>query len=350
MNTTDFEELLAEFLERWDIENINNLTLQNYVGLGNKDTFCQWVETKTKLLGSIKGWSSIKFGIYERKTPNKKPKNYKNDDSYSWLKTYSDNRKIVFEEIKKDIINIIKFSETGKFELIDDIRLPGLFKWKVAFLYSNERLIPIFKKAALFKIATHFGLQANKHTKISEIQSLMMQNKPVDLNVYQFMRQLYDRFGDKGDKEEMVDSRSKKGSKTKRKPSKNKNTSPQIRTPKGSYIAEQKHNKIQLALQAILIDKYGSDNVLLEENNVDIKLLQPNFIAFYEVKSDSYATGCIEKALGQILRYSLNDTDKREKKYFIVGQYSATENDKRYIDFLKKMLNFEFDYFNVEIN
>ncbi|MBK8396303.1 MAG: hypothetical protein IPL26_13850 [Leptospiraceae bacterium] len=42
------------------------MQLQDYVGLKNKDAFCQWVETKTRLLGSIKGLTSIKFGIYER--------------------------------------------------------------------------------------------------------------------------------------------------------------------------------------------------------------------------------------------------------------------------------------------
>ena len=62
--TEDLEALLDEFLKRWDYDTVKKLTLADYVGLGNKDTFCQWVETKTKILGSIKGSPSIKFGIY----------------------------------------------------------------------------------------------------------------------------------------------------------------------------------------------------------------------------------------------------------------------------------------------
>lgn len=341
--------LLDEFLDRWTIENINKLTIQEYVGLGNKDTFCQWVETKTRMLGSIKGLTSIKFGIYERKDPAKKPKYYKNDDKYSWLQGYGDSKKVAFENTKQDIIKIIRFSELGKFELIENIQLPDLFKWKVAFLYSNERLIPIYKREVLFKIANHFGLQTNKHTTISEIQNLMMLNKPVNFNVYQFMWHLYGQFGRDEDKKEIVEITNSKGKRITRRATTKRNTETQIRTMARSYIVEQKHNKIQEALEALLIKQYGKENVILEENFVDIKLIQPNFISFYEVKSSSYASECIKEALGQILLYSLNDTDVRQKKHFVVGQYPATQNDKQYIDFLKENLKLEFEYINVEI-
>ncbi|MFQ5965665.1 MAG: hypothetical protein ACE5KZ_15430 [Candidatus Scalinduaceae bacterium] len=52
-------------------------------------------------------------------------------------------------------------------EAIDSLLLPDLFKWKVAFLYSNERLTPIYKKDVLFKIASSLKLATDKNTKIS---------------------------------------------------------------------------------------------------------------------------------------------------------------------------------------
>ncbi|PJE47061.1 MAG: hypothetical protein CUR34_05910 [Sediminibacterium sp.] len=349
MTINDLEELLDNFLRRWTIENVNQLTIQEYVGLGNKDTFCQWVETKTRMLGSIKGMTSIKFGIYERKEPNKKPKKYKNDEKYSWLQAYGDNRVEAFERAKEDIIKIIKLAEIGKFEQIDEIELPDLFKWKVAFLYSNERLIPIYKRDTLFKIAKYFGLQTNKHTQISEIQNIMILNKPANLNVYQFMRELFDKFGDSKEKNEIGGTTNRQAKRITRKAAIQRNTATQTRTVTRSFVAEQKHNKIQETLEKLLIKKYGKKNVILEENYVDIKLLQPDYISFYEVKSAPYASQCIKEALGQILLYSLNDTDSRPKKHYIVGQYAATNNDKKYIDFLKKNLKLEFEYLNVEI-
>lgn len=351
MTITALKELLDEFLDRWTITNINELTLKEYVGIGNKDTFCQWVETKTRMLGSIKGMTSIKFGIYERNDSLKTPKFYKNDDKYSWLKDYGDSREEAFGNIKKDIIKIINLSEIGRFDLIDEISIPDIFKWKVAFLYSNERLIPFYKRDVLFEIAKHFGMLTSSKTKISEIQNLMMINKPSNFNVYEFMRHLDKKFNkvEKENEPEIKDYLKSENRRTKRRPTDSRSTTKQIRTISRSYVAEQKHNKIQEALVKLLSDKYGKDNVILEENYVDIKLIQPNWISFYEVKSASYASECIKEALGQILLYSLNDSDKKPKKHIVVGQYPATDNDTKYIDFLKQNLKLEFDYLNVEI-
>ena len=68
------EILFEEFHNRWKIEDIKNMKLEDYVSVGDKDTFCQWLETKTRQLGSIKGINSSKFGIYKRgdKTKNHK--------------------------------------------------------------------------------------------------------------------------------------------------------------------------------------------------------------------------------------------------------------------------------------
>ncbi len=195
MTTENLNELLDEFLSRWQIADLEKMTLSEYVGVGNKDTFCQWVETKTRILGSIKGLTSIKFGIYERKNPSIRPKNYTNDEKYSWLRRYGKTRSEAFENVKKDLIDIIRYSNNGQFLRIDNIILPDLYKWKVAFLYSNERLIPIYKKDVLLKIANHYGLVTNNQTKISEIQALLISNKPSDKNVYGYMMDLYERFG-----------------------------------------------------------------------------------------------------------------------------------------------------------
>ena len=350
MTVGELKEILAEFLIRWKIENVRNLTLQEYVGLGNKDTFCQWVETKTRVLGSIKGLPSIKFGIYERRDPNKMPKNYKNDNQYSWLQGYGDYREAAFEKTKYDILRIIELSEIGNFSEIDNILLPNLFKWKVAFLYSNERLIPIFKQAVLYRIANHFGMKTNSYTKVSEIQNLMILNKPAHLDVFTYMYQLFEQFGDEKEKKEAIAVKQrKKERRTRRNATNSRNTKAQVRILSGTYIAEQKHNKIQEALIEKLSKKYGKESVIVEENYVDVKLIQPDLVTFYEVKSSSYATECIKEALGQILLYSFNDTDIRPKKHIVVGQYPATDNDEKYIDFLKLNLKLELDYLDIPI-
>lgn len=350
MTITELEEIHDQFLYRWPIEKLHTLTIDEYVGLGNKDTFCQWIETKTRMLGSIKGLTSIKFGIYERNPTAKRPINYKNDEKYSWLKAYNDNSADeAFKKIKADILSIALLAEAGKFHQISDIKLPDLFKWKIAFLYSNERIIPIFRREVLFKIANHFGLITNDPKRISEIHELMISKKPANLNIYHFMWRLYDQFG--RDKKNLSIENQKvetHGQKTK-KASLKRNTNDQLRTVYRSYIAEQKHNKLQLILQNRLINKFGKENVFLEENFVDVKLVQPEHIVLYEVKSSAYASQCVRDALGQLLQYSHNDLDIRPKKHIVVGQYPATDNDLKYIKFVKDNLKVDFDYHHIDL-
>ena len=348
MMIDESKELLDEFLNRWCTDNIKDMTLEEYVSIGNKDTFCQWVETKTRILGSIKGLTSIKFGIYERKEPNKKPKNYKNDNKYSWLSKYGNTKEEAFQNVKNNIIEIINLSEKGQFEKIDDIELPDLFKWKIAFLYSNERLIPIYKKEILFKIAESYGLKKDFQKKISKIQESMILNKPCNKDIYVYMQELYNKFSN--DKEKVtMKSQLEKEKRTKRNGSIGKNLKEYTRTINRSYRVEQKHNKIQEILRKQLANKYGEENVKLEENYVDVKLIQPEYLGFYEVKSSSYASECVREALGQLLFYVYHDEDKRKKKIFVVGQYPASKQDDGYINYIKEKLNLNFEYLSVEL-
>ncbi|HKI52830.1 MAG TPA: hypothetical protein VJ987_01800, partial [Anaerolineales bacterium] len=261
------------------------------------------------------------------------------------------NRNEVFEKVKKDVVEVIRLSENGQFDKIDDIILPDLFKWKVAFLYSNERLIPIYKRDALFLIAESYGLKTNRGTKISEIQEVMISNKPSDKNIYTYMIELSNRFikSNKKDLGAKKTGNEKRYAKITRKASKSRNTQPHRRTTNRSYIVEQKHNKIQEALKTKLVEEYGKENVLLEENYVDVKLTQPNYIGLYEVKSSSYASECVREALGQILFYSYHDQDKRTKKIYVVGQYPPNEQDYGYIKYVKDKLNLDFEYLNIGI-
>jgi hypothetical protein len=353
MNVQELTNLLDSFLERWSLDDVKKMSLQEYVGVNNQDTFCYWVETKTRMLGSTKGSNSFAFGIYERKQKEKLHKIFADDEKYSWLKKYGSDRNEAFENVKKDLIKVIEFAEKGEFSLIDENRLPHLFKWKVAFLYSNERLIPIYKIDILNKIAENFGLKITRKTKISEIQERMIQNKPANLSVYEYMRDLWGKFGrvGRGPEVQVVKSRQENKPRT-RKASDIEISENQIRNIAArSYYVQQKHKRLQLALKEQLTRSFGEDCVVLfEENNVDVKLFQPKHIVFYEVKSSSYATNCVKEALGQLLHYSFCDNEPKEKKLVVVGQYPPTMEDLKFIEYVKSLLNIEFRYENIGLD
>jgi hypothetical protein len=216
---------------------------------------------------------------------------------------------------------------------------------------------PVFQLAQVVKdilneIAENLGLRVTSKTKVSEIQERMMQNKPANLSVYEYMRDLWEKFGQKGRNDEVQETRQREVIKPKtRKASEIEISENQVRyiAPRSYYI-QQKHKRLQLALKEKLTKSFGKDCVILfEENNVDVKLFQPEHIIFYEVKSSSYATSCIREALGQLLHYSFSDTDLRKKKLVVVGQYPPNRSDKEFIEFIKSNLKIDFDYENIEL-
>lgn len=505
-------EILNSFLERWPLEQVRNMTLSQYVDTGNPDTFCQWVETKTRPLGSIKGHFSNKFGIYKRKNLNKIPSNLISDEVYSWQRYYGVKRDEAFKNVKQDIINIILASQSGDFDHIDNIHLNHLLKWKIAFLYSNEKIVPIFKKEILHNIAEHQGLNDVKKLPTSRLQDFIYNNKPAHQHVYQYASDLFNEFGKEENNEPsyyligskygenanedmfplmeeysvvctgfaweydlshlyqenekvivaelkklgepsksyntlrrflqlkpgdivaikstgspkagtpfleivayavvvekdgvvyrhetdnfghsinvvfiktglkdqftlggygrtihsitdqaMIDKLFKgyesansitvrnkiKNRRRKRQASKSRNISKQRRKGSGAYVTNAKHNQIQERFKEYLEDEFGEENVHIEENNVDIKLFQPDSITFYEVKPYDWAEDCIRAGIGQLLSYTFFDTDKRKKRIRIIGPNPPDEDEKRFILFLKNSLAIDFDYEHFEID
>ena len=72
------QELKEKFKKRWPCKNIENMPLEEYNHLHTNEekeeeySFCYWLETFTRHLGSIKGGSSSKFGIYQYNPSNEK--------------------------------------------------------------------------------------------------------------------------------------------------------------------------------------------------------------------------------------------------------------------------------------
>lgn len=345
----DRQNLLDSFLARWPIEKVVDMKLSEYVDVRNKDTFCQWIETKTRSLGSIKGGTSRKFGIFKRKQKRERT-NYLDDGEYTWSLRYGNTRHEAFENIKREVLEVIHFAISGEFERIDEVSLPNMFKWKIAFLYSNERLVPIYEIDTLENIAEGLGLEKG-NPRVSDIQRLMIDKKPANTSLYAYMEDLWYRFNSKGrsrPKRGKEDSDERDNAETlppkRRRAATRLDVDSQTRTVSRSFMVEKKHNLIQQALYNSLTERFGRDCVLLEENFVDVKLVQPESITLYEVKSSSYAGLCIREALGQLLFYALQFDDPREKKLVVVGQYPPNQSEAQLLKILKQHLKFELSY------
>ena len=108
-------------------------------------------EQKTRKIGSVRGGSSYKFGIYKMTegSSTEPARNRTNDGEYAWHTKYGETREQAFESIKSIILNIIEFVQNDDLNSIEKIDLGFAYKWKIAFLYGDFNVLNMFKPAAL---------------------------------------------------------------------------------------------------------------------------------------------------------------------------------------------------------
>ena len=160
MENKELYQLRDEFLSTWPLERVKKMTIDEYTNLNKDDSFCYWLEKKTEILGSIWGGSSFKFGIYKRRNTDREfEKNAISDGEYAWLDKYGKERDEAFNNVKNIIIDIIKKSQAGDFKAIDSIDLGNAIKWKIAHLYSDNRILNVFSKEKLIEIAKKLSIE-----------------------------------------------------------------------------------------------------------------------------------------------------------------------------------------------
>lgn len=155
------------------------MKLDEYTNLNRENSFCYWLESKTVELGSIWGGSSYKFGIYRYDKRPDNPSVVVSDEEYAWYKKYNaSNRNEAFEIVLKAIVTIAESALSGNLEAIEDENTFGnVIKWKIAFLYANEMLLPIYKRDMLEKAASKLGYSDSAKAKIYELQHFLMSQK-----------------------------------------------------------------------------------------------------------------------------------------------------------------------------
>src|SRR5687768_10429862 len=150
MTHQEKHDLQSSFLKRWPLEKIKAMTLEDYViGSGSTDSYCYWLEVSTRLLGSIYGVPAGKFGIYKRKQKEKASKLLATDGKYNWRLKFGSDRDTAFTAVKGEILNVVDAAQRYDLEQIDNSELHSFLKWKIASLYSNGKIFPVFSHEAL---------------------------------------------------------------------------------------------------------------------------------------------------------------------------------------------------------
>ncbi|MDD1793139.1 AAA family ATPase [Enterovibrio sp. ZSDZ42] len=152
MNNNNRQQLWDDFLQRWPLTTLKDISLEQYVSVNDNDTFTYWLETRTSSLGSIKGNTSAKFGIYKRNRDGKEQGGIAHGDVYSWRTKYGHDEQSTFEYVKKVLCDVAEAAYMGDLDTIDSIDFAPLVKWKIAFLYQNQQqpcMVNTFSKQML---------------------------------------------------------------------------------------------------------------------------------------------------------------------------------------------------------
>jgi 5-methylcytosine-specific restriction enzyme B len=186
------ENLRQQFLQRFSIAKLQSLTLQEYaLGLDDyKDTFCYWLEFKTKDLGLIGGAPSMKHIVFFQKKK----------DKWFFDKRYSDENS-AFEAVRKGIEELVRLGGEEKFDQLESV-VPfdrqNLTRGKILYLYHADKFLPIYSLEHLKDLCIQLGVSADFHSQISMNRALFQfkqsRSEVRDWSNLKFTRLLYDKF------------------------------------------------------------------------------------------------------------------------------------------------------------
>ncbi len=182
-------QLREEFVQHFPIERLKDMTLDQYA-IGKPDSFCYWLEFKTEVLGSIRGGSSAKFGVWWSKS----------EDRWRWNSVYQ-SAEDAFAHLKAGFLALIDATRAGQFDTLDKIGSELLgpnrysLRGKPLYLYFPEYFLPISNPEHLRHFLNQFGKQSegdlitlNRHL-LAHLQSLPQFSS---FDTYQMMVFLYE--------------------------------------------------------------------------------------------------------------------------------------------------------------
>tara|TARA_R110000744_G_scaffold114988_1_gene215050 strand:+ start:1704 stop:2810 length:1107 start_codon:yes stop_codon:yes gene_type:complete len=351
------EGLLIKFLETWSISNVEKMTLGQYTDINNKNTFTQWVENRTSQLGGIRGRiGSSKFGIYKRRSSTHE-KNLISNETHSWIKFYGESNydeKEVFKKVKIELLNLIFCAQRLDFDAIEKMNgFYEIYKWKLAFLYSNQSMIPVFNQSLLKKFTAIYGMKHSKKIEYAKMHRFLYNQKPPNLSVFNFMRKLmYEAGLPKKFKSEKPPNSSK--SKRTRKGTETLNSDNLLRKGSEGTIVTQQHKEFQKQLKKYLEAQFPTAMITFEKNFIDLLLISNQEVHYYEVKTALTPEACIKQGLGQLLNYSyfeeqiLGKYKGLTKKIVIFGKWKAKSFDLEFINYINNSLSVNFEYLSLD--
>lgn len=112
------------------------------------------------------------------------------DEEYAWLSKFGEKRDEVYSTVREELVQVAQAARNGNFEIVDKSKLSPMFKWKVAFLYSEKKLVPIYDREMLEYIASQKGISDVKSAEISQIQKYLLNVPGRNPDLWKYYKEL----------------------------------------------------------------------------------------------------------------------------------------------------------------
>lgn len=174
-----------QFLARWPLSKLRELTLEQYYGVEGDDSFFSWMRDHTKLLGDFKE-GPLSAGVRPRKGEKEVAPgaDAQVDDQYIWYSVHGNSALEAFESIRSELLAAVEAVQGGDLSLIARLKSArGSRVWKVAFLYQDREaplLLPFYTLEQLKRVTG----ESTRGSYLSLQQRLMAQRGNRDLLEY----------------------------------------------------------------------------------------------------------------------------------------------------------------------
>ena len=145
-----------EFIQRFPVASLANLTLPQYAIGKGEHTFCSWVEPKTAKWAYIQGATAHKFGIYYGVEKHDPVKKYRVTEIAA---AGESNPRKAFRSVKERLLKLMSDAIEMRFRAVDANLISPMFKAKLISLYYPNKYLNICSKEAIDFFAESLGLE-----------------------------------------------------------------------------------------------------------------------------------------------------------------------------------------------
>jgi 5-methylcytosine-specific restriction protein B len=183
------ESLRLQAVERFPIQAWPEMPLERYA-LGtdqSEDSYCYWLEFRTRMVGSISGGSAHKHLMFRQRS----------DGRWSYPTGFADEQG-AWRAIRAAFVQAFELAAGRSFADIDALQLAGgpALRTKSIYLYFPDELLPIFSTAHLQHFIRHLGREPDAGGAVTLNRSLLelVRANPAfrDWTGHEVMRFLYD--------------------------------------------------------------------------------------------------------------------------------------------------------------